>query len=299
MNISPLLSSTLSPSRPLATYTVRDLRKMASTIARLSASLTIAGSSVHLQQVRFFPAPAYTLGEPHSHSCYEGILVLDGAVEYAMEDSSLLEVGDACIFQPTQRHAWQTNAVPCLRLVCWFTCDRPVPSRSLFSSSCPDVLDDVQLLAHEVNAKQPGWQVRVPLRMATILARWLTLDDTSTAIKSATADDSLLMTIDQFVRDNMGEPLSLATIATHLSISERSLVRTYRRLTGRTLWSAVQQFRMEQAADLLIDTDLSVTDIAARVGMPEIAYFCDRFNRYTQMTPRQYRLQARTEPCRD
>jgi transcriptional regulator GlxA family with amidase domain len=160
-------------------------------------------------------------------------------------------------------------------------------------------LEDVQLLAHEVHTKPPGWQVRVPLRMATVLARWLTLTDTPTASTgSATADDDLLLTIDQFVRDNLREPLRLATIATHLGMSERTLVRTYRRLTGRTLWSAVQQFRLEHAADLLIDTDRSITDIADRVGMPDVAYFCARFHRYMQMPPRQYRHQARTEPYR-
>jgi AraC-like DNA-binding protein/quercetin dioxygenase-like cupin family protein len=299
MKISPDRSAPIPPPRPLATYTVRELRQIVRTVARLSASLTIADTSVHLQQVRFFPAPAYTLGEPHSHSCFEGILVLDGAVAYALEDTRVLQVGDACLFPPTVRHAWQTDAAPCLRLVCWFTCARPERWHAATLASCPEVLDDVQLLAHEVHARPPGWQVRVPLRLATVLARWMTLTDTSAAPTcSATADDALLMTIDQFVRDNLREPLRLATIATHLGMSERSLVRAYRRLTGRTLWSAVQQFRLEHAADLLIDTDLSITDIADRVGMPDVAYFCARFHRYTQITPRQYRRQARTEPCR-
>jgi AraC-like DNA-binding protein len=296
MNISPDILPAL---RPLAAYSVRELRQVAMTVTRLVPTVTVADQTLQLQQLRMHPAPANASGEPHSHSCYEAILVLAGEVVYPQCDPAHLCAGDVCLHPPTLPHAWQTTSAPCLRLVCWFASDAPLALSASPVASCPDLLTDVQLLAHEVTATPPGWTVRVPLRLATLLSRYLTLTQAPALLPSPpTADEEILVTIDGFVRDNVSAPLTLTSIATHLGMSERSLERTYRRLTGRTLWTAVQQLRMEGAAELLIDTDLSITEIAARVGLPEVAYFCARFRHFAHLTPGQYRAQARMEPCR-
>jgi len=138
VEMSPYLPLILSSPHHLVDLSLRELRQIAWTLDRLAASLTIADNTVQLQQVRFHPVPSYTIGEPHSHSCYEAILVLDGAVAYPTCDPPTLQVGDACLFPPGMRHAWQTDAASCLRLVCWFTCARTMPLLSPISASCPD-----------------------------------------------------------------------------------------------------------------------------------------------------------------
>ena len=292
MKITPKTQKSRSQLRPITAYSLHELRRLYRVAEPLCASLPTIGADVQLLQLRFQQMPAHANSVQHSHSYYEAILVLDGAVTYPTFTPPLLHAGDLCLHHPATRHSWQTGDCPCLYLACWFTTTKPLLPVPLFpvSVSCPDLLDDVQLLAHEILSTPPGWQKRVPLRIATMLARVTTLDEPRTVVEmSPLYFERLLSLIDTYVRDNLQERLSLSSIAAHLGMSERSLVREYHLRTGRTLWSSVQRIRLEESALLLLESDMSVSEVGVKVGMSDPAYFCARFRQFHGVTPRQYR----------
>lgn len=51
----------------------------------------------------------------------------------------------------------------------------------------------------------------------------------------------------------------------------------------------IQQVRLNEAKEYLIQTNKAIADIAICVGMPNTPYFITLFNKKTRHTPAQYR----------
>lgn len=88
---------------------------------------------------------------------------------------------------------------------------------------------------------------------------------------------------------NLAEDLSVPVLAMRMNMSERSFLRHYRSLTGRTPSKVVEALRLEAARHLLLNTDHPMKDIAARCGFGNEATFLRRFGRSFGTTPGQHR----------
>ena len=51
----------------------------------------------------------------------------------------------------------------------------------------------------------------------------------------------------------------------------------------------VSRIRVEAAKEMLLESPLSIAEIAARTGFQDGFYFSKKFKQLTGMTPRQYR----------
>jgi AraC family transcriptional regulator, transcriptional activator FtrA len=69
-----------------------------------------------------------------------------------------------------------------------------------------------------------------------------------------------------WLRDHLHEPLSMADVAAYRHMSERTLIRTFRRETGMTVFAWITAERVSRAKDLLETTDRRIGEIAAMVG---------------------------------
>lgn len=101
--------------------------------------------------------------------------------------------------------------------------------------------------------------------------------------------------IDAVVRritDGAGEPLSAATIAAELGMSDSQFSRFFRRATGNTFTDFVNQVRVNRACHLLMESDRYIRDICYEVGFNNVANFNRRFAEVKGMTPREFRRQV-------
>jgi AraC-like DNA-binding protein len=64
----------------------------------------------------------------------------------------------------------------------------------------------------------------------------------------------------------------------------------FKKETSRTLYQYMTGVRMEHAKHLLETTEMSITDIASKVGYPNSNSFTRAFKRHTGSTPQNYRL---------
>lgn len=76
--------------------------------------------------------------------------------------------------------------------------------------------------------------------------------------------------------------------ATHLR-------RTFKRTTGQTLYSHIEQVRLAKAKSLLADTDLSIADIATRLGFTKTSGFSFSFRKASGVTATDYRIGIRED----
>lgn len=94
--------------------------------------------------------------------------------------------------------------------------------------------------------------------------------------------------IEEMIRTD-GTPPSLAELAAACRMSTRHLMRSFRKETGLTLGTYVEQVTIERAKQQLRETRAPIAAIAAGAGFASPAGFSAAFRRATGQTPRNFR----------
>ncbi len=98
------------------------------------------------------------------------------------------------------------------------------------------------------------------------------------------------------IRQQIDNPtLSSHDIASQLDISNQSLVRLFKRQLNITPNQFIFRFRLELASQLL-SQELSVSDVAVRVGFTSANYFTRQFKRHYGYVPSRTAYFATNQP---
>ncbi|MBQ9166761.1 MAG: AraC family transcriptional regulator [Oscillospiraceae bacterium] len=92
-----------------------------------------------------------------------------------------------------------------------------------------------------------------------------------------------------FVHTHYAEPISIAEGAAVCGFSESHFRKLFRELTGASFTQYIKSYRLEKAAVLLLETSMSVTEIADQVGFHNYSYFSRAFAQVYQVSPLTYR----------
>ena len=92
-----------------------------------------------------------------------------------------------------------------------------------------------------------------------------------------------------YLHDHCGEHVTLNEIAKAVSFSSGECCRMFKRLTGETIFSYLQSYRLARSVELLRTSDASVSQIAYECGFCSASYFIEVFKRSFGITPRQLR----------
>jgi len=101
----------------------------------------------------------------------------------------------------------------------------------------------------------------------------------------------LLRAID-YIDANLSSDLALRDIAQALAMSPGHFAHAFRQATGLPPHRYVLARRVERAKSLLRDTDLSINEIAGRIGCASHSHFSVMFHRMTGRTPRDFRRET-------
>jgi AraC-like DNA-binding protein len=148
-----------------------------------------------------------------------------------------------------------------------------------------NVIDSIEA---ELAGRQEGY------RQAALAQLTLLLIDIARLASDVVDDlkrsgEPLLAEVFSVIDRRLGEPLSLRDVANELGITPGHLTTVVRRRTGRTVQEWIIERRMAEARGLLSDTDLSVAEIARRVGISDPGYFSRQFRRTHGTSPRVWR----------
>jgi AraC-like DNA-binding protein len=83
--------------------------------------------------------------------------------------------------------------------------------------------------------------------------------------------------------------LSLGKLASQLDLSTHHLSQIINQQTQGNYFDLINQYRIQDAQQLLINTQMSIIDIAYEVGYNSKSSFYTEFKRRTQMTPTQFK----------
>lgn len=104
---------------------------------------------------------------------------------------------------------------------------------------------------------------------------------------------NLILTAIHYIEHQYAQNISVTQIADELNVSINHLISAFKKETGQTPGSYIQQIRLKQAARLLSNTDLTIQNISTMVGIADTNYFIKIFRREYNSTPNQYRKNNR------
>lgn len=92
-----------------------------------------------------------------------------------------------------------------------------------------------------------------------------------------------------YIRMHLNQEISLDSLALIAGLSPYHFLRMFKQSTGKTPLQYIIHSRVEEAKQLLAETELSITEISLEVGYESINHFITMFKRHTSVTPAQFR----------
>ncbi|WP_328673659.1 GlxA family transcriptional regulator [Streptomyces sp. NBC_00328] len=111
----------------------------------------------------------------------------------------------------------------------------------------------------------------------------------SAMLDAQLADHPPIRTAQEWILENLHNPLPVAEMAERANMSPRNFARVFRREVGTTPGQYVQRTRIARARELLETTDLPIGQIAGRCGFGAPETFFRSFGRTLGLTPKEYR----------
>ncbi len=93
----------------------------------------------------------------------------------------------------------------------------------------------------------------------------------------------------QYIKDNFSRTLTLEEVSGAAGFNPTYFSSLFKKETGKTFLEYLSWTRMEQAKNLLKETNRNVADICEAVGYSDVKYFTRNFTKYTGLKPNEYR----------
>jgi AraC-like DNA-binding protein len=86
----------------------------------------------------------------------------------------------------------------------------------------------------------------------------------------------------------LGEPPDIATQAREAGMSEPKLRKLFKQTFGKGVFEYYQAMRMQEAARLLKEKGLTVSEVGYRLGFTNLSHFSRVFEQHWGMKPKKY-----------
>ncbi len=101
---------------------------------------------------------------------------------------------------------------------------------------------------------------------------------------------TFVQTVDAYLEQRYGEPVTLDEIALYMNMDKFSLCRRYMKESKMTVMNKLKQLRIRKAKSILLYSDYSVEEVGNMCGFDSASYFIKIFREETGISPGKYRL---------
>ncbi len=123
------------------------------------------------------------------------------------------------------------------------------------------------------------------LELLTIIGRRCALMENNVTIKS----ESRINDACALIYDNINDPPPVETLAEKCFLSVSRFLHLFKEVTGKSYNGFIAYIRMSNARELLVNTDMSVKEIALSLGFDDQNYFSRVFRKIEGCSPNEYR----------
>lgn len=110
-----------------------------------------------------------------------------------------------------------------------------------------------------------------------------------------TENEKRINIVCQYVQKHAAEKIILDKVAALVHLSRSAFCKFFKRATGKTLSEYVNDLRIGNACEQLIESEKPINEIAYQTGFESLTYFNRLFIKRKKMTPRQFREATKTK----
>ena len=162
------------------------------------------------------------------------------------------------------------------------------------------IKDRVSDIVREMEQAGMFSRPQMNLLMSELLIHLLQLSDKdfSSYTQKYSVQNMYVLSALQYIEQNYADKIEVGDIADQLHISSRYLNKLFQKHTNMTLLNYINVFRMNQAFLLMTDPQLTLTEIASRVGMNDSQHFSKLFKSVIGSSPSLFRKTLSNEEQR-
>lgn len=249
----------------------------------------------------------------HCHNCLELNLVESGTGSYII-GGRLYPVcpGDLFVINNSERHLAIHKEEPLTLTVIVLDSDyvwqkygqdylKPFYQRKdNFSNRITSESDEytkmyqaISCIKEEAQCQKAGWQMvteaSVNLLLSFLYRYYHEKQELSDWRGNMQHSQGRISNILSYIDTHFTEGITLEQLAKETSMSRTYLCKCFKEITGQTLFTYLEQVRVQYACYLLQTSDLPIAVVAVEAGFDNVSYFNRVFKRCCGCTPGQYR----------
>ncbi len=242
----------------------------------------------------------------HRHDdLVELILICKGQGQYSIDGRQVkVRAGDLIIYNsgiihdeitpPESQLAWFCIAVTGIQIA-GLRDNALIPDDGRVSFPCYDLFDSLrdtcELMFDQLLHELPGRTVTTHYLLQALLAQTSQVINHRSDLSDISAlDEPLAQRVIAYLDRHYADPLSLQDLSATFNVSAYYLAHVFKDSFDYSPMQYVLRRRIGEAQSLLINTNLSITDIATHVGYDHPSHFNRQFSKYVGMPPRKYRV---------
>ena len=266
---------------------------------------------------RFFVSPDFSVyfrrakqlaWQNQATSGYSLLTTLKGRLDYTVDEQhETLACSESVLLEPNTTVTTRGQQVELLFLtfsaslvIQHATAMRLIPPKSIVTFSRDHISTDPKLeqiladFVSELTAEKPGKEIvlraLVEQTLVHILRNYATpkLSEELELSRVGLVDRRIRRSV-ELMHTQLDQDLTLKALAAASYLSPFHFARLFKKLTGSSPHNYLAGIRAARAQLLLAETDLSVTEIGARVGYLSGSHFTKAFRIATGATPREFR----------
>lgn len=267
--------------------------------------MQIWASAPTLRLVSFSPHHRTRHLRFHRHPFYELGIVMGGFCDWRVgrRQRFALRPGQAILLKPEALHCEEIQVADEARLA-WLGfdfegkppawCHRPIT----LDADTAEINGYFETISREHHRSDPRSQTRINLAMQSLLLlieRCADGQPDSPSVRSSlnSRQTRTVESAAHYFRHNLQRPLSIAQVAAYHSLCPAHFSSLFRRHHAVTPRGFLRQARLQRAADLLAESDLTLKEIAAQCGFVDAAHLCKSFKQEHRIAPGLYRNRSR------
>lgn len=178
----------------------------------------------------------------------------------------------------------QQEAVLCINLN--IINQENLPPQAFIPQNSPVFRDNFQSIYQSWSLKRPGYYHKCMSILHTILSQ---LDKQCSTIYHSPAFLSIKNAMDYMHEHFTNEEMSVSTLCQIANLSDTQFRRHFFEVYQMTPVKYLQQLRINYAADLLVNSSLSIEEISTMSGFSDSKYFCFVFKKLKSCPPSVFR----------
>lgn len=258
----------------------------------------------------------------HIHEYFELLYCTSGKYELTIERQRMtLSCGDVVLIRPMQPHQTRTlyggeNRYIVLQFIpeCLLSFAQPIDELQyifpFMHTSKQDVqfysggqIADTQLgewvrtILREYLQKAYGYEMAIRTHIELVVLWFIRQWQPRSGVMPMNEEHlEIVKSVLQYVADNLGEAITVHELAAAFNMGSSTFSRFFNLNLGESLPSYIRRLRLTKAANELMQSDKTITEIASELGFSSTSYFVMCFREQNGITPKKFRDNTKRKP---